>query len=87
MVGDGGTPVILLHGLGAAAEIWLRNVWALAGRHRVMVPDLVGFGCSDVPDAQREFPNVRLKIMPECGHIPFWENPDEFNREVLEFLA
>ncbi len=33
---------------------------------------------------REHIPNARLKIMPECGHIPFWENPDEFNHEVLE---
>jgi len=45
-----GDPVLLIHGLGASAEIWLKNVPALARDFRVLVPDLVGFGQSDKPD-------------------------------------
>ena len=48
-LGDKGTVVILIHGLGASADIWMYNVGALAKQHRVYVPDLVGFGRSDRP--------------------------------------
>ncbi len=48
-LGENGTPVILIHGLGASADIWMYNVDALAEQHRVYVPDLVGFGRSDKP--------------------------------------
>ncbi|MGE5253352.1 MAG: alpha/beta fold hydrolase [Planctomycetaceae bacterium] len=48
-LGDKGSPVILIHGLGASAEIWMYNIEALAGQHRVLVPDLPGFGRSDRP--------------------------------------
>lgn len=48
-LGDKGTPVILIHGLGASADIWMYNVEALARQHRVYVPDLIGFGRSDKP--------------------------------------
>ncbi|MGH3557065.1 MAG: alpha/beta fold hydrolase [Mycobacterium sp.] len=44
-----GDPVILLHGgeFGASAEIgWERNIAALAARHRVLAPDMLGFGHS-----------------------------------------
>jgi 2-hydroxymuconate-semialdehyde hydrolase len=42
-----GDPVVLLHGgeFGASAELgWERNISALAERHRVLAPDLPGFG-------------------------------------------
>ncbi len=47
--GDHGTAVILLHGLGASAEVWIHNIFALAEQHRVYAPDMVGFGRSDKP--------------------------------------
>lgn len=31
-------------------------------------------------------PNNQLEIFPECGHHPYLEYPDLFNRLVLEFL-
>ena len=42
-----GDPVVLLHGgeFGASAELgWERNIGALAEHHRVLAPDLLGFG-------------------------------------------
>jgi 4,5:9,10-diseco-3-hydroxy-5,9,17-trioxoandrosta-1(10),2-diene-4-oate hydrolase len=48
--GGKGSPVILIHGLGASAEIWMHNVSAISGEHRVYVPDLVGFGLTDKPE-------------------------------------
>jgi len=48
-LGDQGTAVILIHGLGASADIWKHNVQAFAKQHRVYVLDLLGFGRSDKP--------------------------------------
>ena len=48
-LGEKGPPVILIHGLGASADIWMHNVEALAKEHRVFALDLVGFGRSDKP--------------------------------------
>ncbi|MFN2443723.1 MAG: alpha/beta fold hydrolase [Thermoanaerobaculia bacterium] len=39
-----GTPVVLLHGLSGSSHWWDRNVDALSERHRVIAPDMVGFG-------------------------------------------
>ncbi|MBV8346130.1 MAG: alpha/beta fold hydrolase, partial [Mycolicibacterium sp.] len=42
-----GDPVVLLHGgeFGASAELgWERTIGALAEHHRVLAPDLLGFG-------------------------------------------
>jgi pimeloyl-ACP methyl ester carboxylesterase len=44
-----GDPVVLLHGgeFGAGAELgWEHNIAALATRHRVLAPDMLGFGQS-----------------------------------------
>ncbi len=48
--GEDGSPVVLIHGLGASAEIWSANIGALASRHRVYVPDLPGFGRTQKPE-------------------------------------
>ena len=50
--GDKGSNVILIHGLGASADIWMHNISALAEAQRVYAPDLVGFGRSDKPDVK-----------------------------------
>jgi len=43
-----GAPVVLLHGHGEFAAVWLRVVPDLARTHRVIVPDLPGHGASTV---------------------------------------
>jgi pimeloyl-ACP methyl ester carboxylesterase len=37
--------------------------------------------------AAARLPNHQLQIFPNCGHHPYLEYPDRFNRSVLEFLA
>ena len=44
-----GPPVLLLHGASGSWTHWIRNVVPLAGRFRVLVPDMPGFGDSDTP--------------------------------------
>jgi len=50
--GDKGPNVILIHGLGASADIWMHNISAISSGYRVYAPDLVGFGRSDKPDVK-----------------------------------
>ena len=50
-LGDQGTTVVLVHGIGASVEDWIFNINALAEHHRVYAIDLVGFGHSDKPSA------------------------------------
>ncbi len=47
--GNGGSAVILVHGLGGYAEAWQPCWNALIARHRVYVLDLPGHGRSDKP--------------------------------------
>lgn len=46
-----GSPVMLVHGWPQTGECWRGVVPALAERHRVIVPDLPGFGRSAPPPA------------------------------------
>ena len=45
-----GSPLVLLHGLGASVVTWRENVGPLAQRHRVYAVDLPGHGDSEKPD-------------------------------------
>ena len=69
-LGDTGTPVLLLHGLGDSADIWKHNIKALAAGHRVFAPDLVGFGFTDKPTVEYT-PEVFLRFIQDflsaCG--------------------
>jgi pimeloyl-ACP methyl ester carboxylesterase len=49
--GGGGTPLVLVHGLGARGEDWSAMIPALAAQgFHVYVPDLLGYGRSPKPD-------------------------------------
>lgn len=43
----GATPIVLLHGFGASKENWLPLLPFLANRHRLLIPDLPGWGESE----------------------------------------
>lgn len=46
-IGSGdGAPLLLVHGMSASWRDWLANICDLAQDHRVIVPDLPGFGAS-----------------------------------------
>jgi pimeloyl-ACP methyl ester carboxylesterase len=55
--GGSGPPVVLLHGAGEFAAVWMRVIPTLLGTRRLVVPDLPGHGASvasgDPPDAER----------------------------------
>lgn len=44
-----GRSLVLLHGASGSWTHWIRNIRPLAGRFRVIAPDMPGFGDSDVP--------------------------------------
>lgn len=36
--------------------------------------------------AAKSIPNARLEEIDQCAHVPMFEQPEIFNRLVLEFL-
>lgn len=54
--GEGGPPVMLLHGFGASGFTWRHWVPPLARNHRLSVVDLKGFGASPKPRDGRYSP-------------------------------
>jgi len=53
--GEGGEPVLLLHGIGASVEVWRATFPPLARTRRTLAVDMVGFGRSDKPRAAYSF--------------------------------
>ena len=53
-------------------------VW---GEHDTLVPLAVG------EQLARALPDGRLVVIPRAGHNPMWDQADEFNRVVADFLS
>jgi len=41
---------------------------------------------SSAEPLRMQFKNCELKIFPKAGHLPYEEEPDEFNRTLIDFL-
>lgn len=57
-----GTPLVMLHGLGATKISFLPTVPVLARRHRVVALDLPGFGDSDKPLGSYDAPFMAERV-------------------------
>ncbi len=71
--GTRGEPVVLVHGLGNSSLVWRRVIAGLARDHRVVAPDLPGFGhSSPVPDADLLDAYVRFvaELIEHNGGVP-----------------
>lgn len=71
-----------------------RPGWVEANLERITAPTLVVWGQDDpwhpvtmAREFDRRIQDARVEILPACGHLPHEEQPDDFNRLVLEFLA
>jgi len=61
---------------------------------RIAAPTLLLTGDADLympPPVLRllaeKIPGAKSVVVPECGHSAYWEQPDAFNRAVLDFLT
>src|SRR6185503_6367788 len=70
-----------------------RNRITYALLETVRVPSLLLTGDGDLympPSLLREVAarvrGATVVVVPECGHSAFWEQPETFNRTVLEFI-
>ena len=63
----GGTPLVLVHGLGARGEDWAAMIPALAARgFHVYVPDLLGYGRSPKPDVDYSISLEEQTVASSC---------------------
>jgi pimeloyl-ACP methyl ester carboxylesterase len=72
----------------------LKNEITQARLKDLKLPTLLIAGAADMstpPSISRmiaaEIPNSRLALIPESGHSTYWEQPEIFNRAVLDFLG
>lgn len=61
---------------------------------QIRAPTLVIDGARDLPDIHKivtkltaDIPGARKEVLKDCGHIAPMENPEAFNKLLLEFLA
>jgi pimeloyl-ACP methyl ester carboxylesterase len=71
-----------------------RNRITFAALETITIPTLLLTGDADLytpPPVLRlfaaRFPNCESVVIPECGHSAFWEQPEIFNRTVLDFIT
>jgi pimeloyl-ACP methyl ester carboxylesterase len=70
-----------------------KNKITWAALQTIRIPTLLMTGDADLytpPSVLRmlatRFPICESVVVPECGHSAFWEQPEIFNRTVLDFL-
>lgn len=61
-------PVIFLHGITGSRRYFQRRVASLAGRYRVIIPDLLGFGLSPKPPIDYTVPAFRTALRELLKH-------------------
>lgn len=62
-LGGTGEPVVLLHGGAGSWTHWSRNIETLALRHRLLLPDMPGFGDSDAVTLTNSVDPLALALM------------------------
>jgi 4,5:9,10-diseco-3-hydroxy-5,9,17-trioxoandrosta-1(10),2-diene-4-oate hydrolase len=84
-----------VHNLLNVLRSWESDMRALRGAiAQVRVPVLLVWGTKDgavdlrsADDLRRILPHCEMALLPGVGHLPFEENPEGFDRLVLDFLA
>ena len=71
-----------------------RNRITFSSLETIKTPTLLLTGDADLytpPSVLRlfakRFPQCESVVIPECGHSAFWEQPETFNRTVLDFIT
>ncbi len=81
--GGGGRPLVLLHGASGAWSHWIRNVPALSAHRLVIVPDMPGFGASDLLPATHTAEALTALVAEGVSEIV--ASPQEFDLAGFSF--
>jgi pimeloyl-ACP methyl ester carboxylesterase len=66
---EGKPPLLFIHGLGGLWQNWLLNIPAFMGTHRVIAPDLPGFGGSELPSGRISIQGYARVIDALCDRL------------------
>jgi pimeloyl-ACP methyl ester carboxylesterase len=67
--GGSGPPLLFVHGLGGCWQNWLLNMPPFFATHRVIAPDLPGFGESEMPERDISIRNYAKAVDALCQEI------------------
>ncbi|MGP8120214.1 MAG: alpha/beta fold hydrolase, partial [Xanthobacteraceae bacterium] len=78
-LGGNGPPLLLLHGYPQTHVMWHRVAPRLAARFQLVIPDLPGYGWSDVPQSEADhapytklaMAQTMIEVMEKLGHARF----------------
>ena len=78
-VGGKGPPLLLLHGFSSTHVMWHSVAPRLADRFTLIIADLPGYGCSDMPVSdedhtpytKRTMAKTLIEAMQQLGHVQF----------------
>jgi pimeloyl-ACP methyl ester carboxylesterase len=62
-------PLLFIHGLGGRWQNWLLNIPAFMGSHRVIAPDLPGFGRSEMPNGRMSIQGFARVMDALCAEL------------------
>jgi pimeloyl-ACP methyl ester carboxylesterase len=79
---------------GPMRKVSTRNRIMFSALEKIRVPTLLLTGDADLytpPPVlslfKKHIRHAEERVIPECGHSAYWEQAEQFNRAVLEFLA
>jgi pimeloyl-ACP methyl ester carboxylesterase len=84
--GGDGPPLLFLHGLGGLWQNWLLNLPAFFGSHRVIAPDLPGFGGSEMPSGRISIQGFARVIDALCERLEI-SNPVVIGNSMGGFIG
>src|SRR3954451_15746183 len=84
--GGANQPILFIHGLAGMWQNWLLNIPAFMGSHRVIAPDLPGFGRSEMPAGRISIQGFARVIDALCGALEI-ESPVVIGNSMGGFIG
>jgi pimeloyl-ACP methyl ester carboxylesterase len=84
--GGDGPPLLLIHGLGGVWQNWLLTIPGFMGSHRVIAPDLPGFGESEMPVGRISIQSY-ARVIDELSSVLGLESPVVVGNSMGGFIG